>query len=105
MLRVALKVDCDTYVGTRDGIPRLLDLFAKKGIRATFFFTFGPDRSGRAVKRFFTRPGYFTKMFRSGAASLYGFPTGFFASPFPQRRCALPNLTPHAGAGANSNRV
>ena len=92
MLRVALKVDCDTYVGTRDGIPRLLDLFAKKGIRATFFFTFGPDRSGRAVKRFFTRPGYFTKMFRSRAGSLYGFPTALYGTLLPApvigERCA-----------------
>jgi undecaprenyl phosphate-alpha-L-ara4FN deformylase len=90
--RVALKVDCDTYVGTREGIPRLLDLFAKKGIRATFFFTFGPDRSGRAVKRFFTRRGYFSKMFRSGAGSLYGFPTALYGTLLPApvigERCA-----------------
>jgi len=84
--RVALKVDCDTYVGTREGIPRLLDLFAKKGIRATFFFTFGPDRSGRAVRRFFTRPGYLSKMLRSGAGSLYGFPTALYGTLLPAPR-------------------
>jgi undecaprenyl phosphate-alpha-L-ara4FN deformylase len=92
MLRVALKVDCDTYVGTRDGIPRLLDLFAKKGILATFFFTFGPDRSGRAVRRFFTQRGYFSKMALSGAGSLYGFPTALYGtllpSPIIGERCA-----------------
>ena len=33
MARVALKVDCDTFLGTRDGIPRLLDILAKRGIR------------------------------------------------------------------------
>jgi undecaprenyl phosphate-alpha-L-ara4FN deformylase len=42
--RVALKVDCDTYVGTRDGVPRLLGALAARGIRATFFFSYGPDR-------------------------------------------------------------
>jgi len=26
LARVALKVDCDTFLGTRDGIPRLLDI-------------------------------------------------------------------------------
>jgi undecaprenyl phosphate-alpha-L-ara4FN deformylase len=92
MLRVALKVDCDTYVGTREGIPRLLELFAKKGIRATFFFTFGPDRSGRAAKRFFTQKGYFQKMFRSGAGSLYGFRTALYGTLLPApvigERCA-----------------
>jgi len=92
MPRVALKVDCDTYVGTREGIPRLLDLFARKGIRATFFFTFGPDRSGRAVKRFFTQPGYLAKMVRSRAGSLYGFPTALYGTLLPApvigERCA-----------------
>ena len=47
MTRVALKVDCDTDEGTREGVPRLPDIFAERGIRATFFFTLGPDRSGR----------------------------------------------------------
>lgn len=83
--RVALKVDCDTDVGTRDGVPRLLELFAARGIRATFFFTYGPDRSGVAVRRVFTKPGFLRKMLRSRAASLYGFPTvlygTFLASP------------------------
>ena len=92
MKRVALKVDCDTYVGTRDGIPRLLELFAARGIRATFFFTYGPDRSGVAVRRIFTRPGFLRKMLRSRAPSLYGFPTmlygTFLASPMIGERCA-----------------
>ena len=89
--RVALKVDCDTYVGTRDGVPRLLELFAARGIRATFFFSYGPDRSGVAVKRVFTKRGFLTKMLRSRAASLYGFPTvlygTFLASPMIGERC------------------
>ena len=90
--RVALKVDCDTYVGTRDGVPRLLGLFAERGIRATFFFTYGPDRSGVAVRRIFTRRGFLGKMLRSRGASLYGFPTilygTFLASPMIGERCA-----------------
>ena len=67
--RVALKVDCDTFVGTRDGIPALLDIFARRGIRATFFFTLGPDRSGVALRRIFTRTGFLAKMIRSRAPS------------------------------------
>jgi peptidoglycan/xylan/chitin deacetylase (PgdA/CDA1 family) len=92
MKRVALKVDCDTYVGTRDGVPRLLEVFAARGIRATFFFSYGPDRSGVAVRRVFTKRGFLTKMLRSRAASLYGFPTvlygTFLASPMIGERCA-----------------
>ena len=90
--RIALKVDCDTYVGTRDGVPRLLEAFAARGIRATFFFSYGPDRSGVAIKRVFTKPGFLAKMLRSRAVSLYGFPTilygTFLASPMIGQRCA-----------------
>ena len=90
--RVAIKVDCDTYVGTREGVARLLDLFAKKGIRATFFFTFGPDRSGVAVRRIFTRPGFLAKMLRSKAGSLYGLKTALYGTLLPApvvgERCA-----------------
>jgi peptidoglycan/xylan/chitin deacetylase (PgdA/CDA1 family) len=73
--RVALKVDCDTLEGTREGVPRLLGILGNRGIRATFYFTFGPDRSGVAALRVFTQPGFLTKMLRSNAASLYGWRT------------------------------
>ena len=73
--RVALKVDCDTLEGTREGVPRLLEILAARGIRATFYFTFGPDRSGVAALRVFTRKGFLTKMLRSRAPSLYGWRT------------------------------
>jgi peptidoglycan/xylan/chitin deacetylase (PgdA/CDA1 family) len=84
--RVSLKVDCDTYVGTREGVPRLIEIFARRGIRATFFFTFGPDRSGVAARRVFTRPGFLRKMLRSRAASLYGFPTILYGTLLPAPR-------------------
>jgi peptidoglycan/xylan/chitin deacetylase (PgdA/CDA1 family) len=73
--RVALKVDCDTDEGTREGVPRLLSIFEARGIRATFFFTLGPDRSGLAIRRIFTRKGFLKKMLRSRAPSLYGWRT------------------------------
>lgn len=70
--RIALKVDCDTFEGTKKGIPNLLNLFDEFNIRATFFFTLGPDTSGRAIFRVFTRKGFLKKMLRSNAAALYG---------------------------------
>lgn len=92
MKRIALKVDCDTYVGTREGVPRLLEILGERKIRASFFFTFGPDRSGVAARRFFTTPGFFKKMLRSRAASLYGFPTVLFGTLLPApligKKCA-----------------
>jgi undecaprenyl phosphate-alpha-L-ara4FN deformylase len=81
--RVALKVDCDTFEGTREGVPRLVDIFAARGIRATFFFTLGPDRSGLAVRRIFTRKGFLKKMIRSRAPSLYGWRTALSGTLLP----------------------
>ena len=81
--RVALKVDCDTLEGTREGVPRLLEIFAARGIRATFYFTFGPDRSGVAVRRIFTRKGFLGKMIRSRAPSLYGWRTALYGTLLP----------------------
>lgn len=66
-----LKVDVDTHVGLRDGAPRLLDLFEKHGIRASWFVTMGPDRTGRSALRVFRQKGFLTKMLRSGAPRLY----------------------------------
>ena len=73
--RVALKVDCDTEEGTRTGVPRLVEILGGRGIRATFFFTLGPDRSGVAIKRVFTKKGFLKKMLRTRAPSLYGWRT------------------------------
>jgi len=84
--RVALKVDCDTFEGTREGIPRLLEIFAARGIRATFYFTLGPDRSGLAVRRVFTRKGFLGKMIRSRAPSLYGWRTALYGTLLPAPR-------------------
>jgi len=81
--RVALKVDCDTLVGTREGVPALLEVFAAREICATFFFTLGPDRSGVAARRVFTQRGFLRKMLRSRAASLYGFPTVLYGTLLP----------------------
>jgi len=81
--RVALKVDCDTFEGTRDGVPRLLEIFAAQGLRATFYFTLGPDRSGVAIRRVFTRPGFLSKMIRSRAPSLYGWRTALYGTLLP----------------------
>lgn len=81
--RLALKVDCDTYVGTQEGIPALLSLFDEFNIKASFFFTLGPDNSGRAAFRIFTQKGFLKKMIRSNAAALYGPKTMLYGTLLP----------------------
>ncbi len=69
--RLGLKVDVDTLEGMREGVPALLRLFERHDIRATFFLSFGPDQSGRAVFRLM-RPGFLKKMMRTRAVEMYG---------------------------------
>jgi peptidoglycan/xylan/chitin deacetylase (PgdA/CDA1 family) len=83
--RLGLKVDCDTFEGTQRGLPNLLRLFDRFAVRASFFFTVGPDNSGRAALRLFTRKGFLKKMLRSRALALYGPRTMLSGTLLPAR--------------------
>jgi undecaprenyl phosphate-alpha-L-ara4FN deformylase len=88
--RVALKIDVDTYRGTRDGVPRLADLLERIGARATFLFSLGPDHTGRAIGRVFRR-GFLGKVRRTSVLQHYGVPTLLYGvllpGPHIGRRC------------------
>lgn len=91
MKLLALKIDVDTYRGTREGVPRLVELLQRLGADATFLFSLGPDHTGRAIKRVF-RPGFMKKVSRTSVVEHYGIQTLLYGTLLPGpdigRRCA-----------------
>jgi len=99
MALIALKVDVDTLRGTLHGVPRLLQLFERHGIAATFLFSLGPDHTGRALRRVFT-PGFLGKVSRTSVLRHYGLSTLLYGvllpgppiglrAAAPMRRCRV----------------
>jgi undecaprenyl phosphate-alpha-L-ara4FN deformylase len=81
---VGLRVDVDTRRGLDEGVPRLLELFRRLGVRASFFVTMGPDHSGRAIRRAL-RPSFLAKMWRTNPFKLYGLRTLLSGTLMPTR--------------------
>lgn len=82
MARIALKVDVDTLRGTRQGVPRLLQLLGRRSLHATFLFSLGPDHTGWALKRVF-RPGFLSKVSRTSVTQHYGYKTLMYGVLLP----------------------
>ena len=81
-MKLAIKVDVDTYRGTRDGVPRLVELLRTHQADATFLFSLGPDHTGRAMRRIFRR-GFFSKVKRTSVLENYGVRTLLYGSLLP----------------------
>jgi undecaprenyl phosphate-alpha-L-ara4FN deformylase len=90
-MKLALKVDVDTFRGTREGAPRLVRLLERRGAGASFFFSLGPDHTGRALRRIF-REGFARKVRRTSVARHYGLRTLLYGTLLPGpdigRHCA-----------------
>ena len=81
-MKLALKIDVDTLRGTREGVPRLVELLLRHGAGATFLFSLGPDHTGRAIKRAL-RPGFIGKVGRTSVVSHYGIRTLLYGTVLP----------------------
>jgi undecaprenyl phosphate-alpha-L-ara4FN deformylase len=89
---IALKIDVDTYRGTREGALRLADLLERLDVRATFLFSLGPDHTGRAIRRAL-RPGFLGKVKRTSVLEHYGLKTLLYGVLLPG---------PHIGRGCRA---
>jgi peptidoglycan/xylan/chitin deacetylase (PgdA/CDA1 family) len=88
---LTLKIDVDTYRGTREGVPNLVHTLRQHGAHATFLFSLGPDHTGWALRRAF-RPGFFSKVSRTSVLEHYGLKTLMYGTLLPApdigRQCA-----------------
>lgn len=82
MPSITLKIDVDTYRGTREGALNLVRLLQKHQAGATFLFSLGPDHTGWALRRAF-RPGFFSKVSRTSVVEHYGLKTLMYGVLLP----------------------
>ena len=83
--RIALKVDVDTLRGTLEGVPALAAALSRLQARGSFYFSLGPDHTGRALKRVFRR-GFLGKVRRTSVVEHYGIRTLLYGTLLPGPR-------------------
>jgi peptidoglycan/xylan/chitin deacetylase (PgdA/CDA1 family) len=79
---ITLKIDVDTYRGSREGTPNLVRILTQHKANATFLFSLGPDHTGWALRRAF-RPGFFQKVSRTSVVEHYGLKTLMYGVLLP----------------------
>jgi peptidoglycan/xylan/chitin deacetylase (PgdA/CDA1 family) len=82
MPKIALKIDVNTYRGTLQGVPALVDILRRNRATASFLFSLGPDHSGRAIKQAF-QPGFMAKGRRTSVVDRYGIKTLLYGTLLP----------------------
>ena len=98
---LSLKIDVDTWRGTKEGVPALVEALNRHQAGATFLFSLGPDHTGRAIRRVF-RPGFLSKVSRTSVVEHYGIRTLLYGTLLPgpdigRREAALMRQVRDAG--------
>jgi len=78
-------VDVDTLRGTLEGVPALLAAMSRLKAGGSFYFSLGPDHTGRALKRVFRR-GFLGKVRRTSVVEHYGVRTLLYGTLLPGPR-------------------
>jgi undecaprenyl phosphate-alpha-L-ara4FN deformylase len=91
MPKIALKIDVNTYRGTRMGVPRLVETLQRHNAQATFYFTLGKDKTGRRISSIF-RSGFLSRASRLKLWQHFGIKTLLYGTLLPApdigRKCA-----------------
>jgi peptidoglycan/xylan/chitin deacetylase (PgdA/CDA1 family) len=100
---LGLRIDVDTHDGMKTGVPSLLELLEKAGVKGTFYLSMGPDNAGKAIFNILQRPGFLNKMRRTKAARVYGLRTILSGTVLPARMIAtaLPEVARQIVAGGH----
>jgi len=73
-MQLALKIEVSSLQGTREGVPRLIELLKKHQIPASFFFSLGKDQSGKRL---------FNAQFRTAQLAHYDLKTLLYGTLLP----------------------
>jgi len=81
-MKLALKIDVETWRGTQQGVPSLVEILRRHDADASFLFSLGPDHTGRAIGRSF-RSGRMKKARGTSVVSRYGIKALMYGTLLP----------------------